>query len=222
MSKNSLSSIYFHSIIEGFAASHQQVTLQWDTRYDQFECKLLDLKTQKVSKIEVSVHDYIIDLVIDKIVFDTEVNEYTKGNGFIFKKEDKLWFSYKSENKFLRQQKPQFIKLDFAHPQEIERNLNRSRLLFFLSINHKGFIRQDIKPSIDEGDAYTLGTHVLEKYRSYFQKVLKEHFDAIPKEKGAVDYELTLSSTVSSVGDKTFEKNVYWYELFNEEKTVDL
>ncbi len=222
MSKNSLSSIQFHSIVESFAAAHQQVAIEWDTRYDQFECKLLDLKTKKTMKMEIRVHDYIVDLVIDKIVFDTEVNEYTKGQGIIFKNEDKLWFSYKSENKFLRQQKPQFIKLDFSHPQEIERNLNRSRLLFFLSIDHKGFMRQDIKPSIDEGDAYTLGTHVLEKYRSYFQKVLKEHFDAIRKEKDAVDYELTLSSTVSSLGDKTFEKNVYWYELFNEEKTVDL
>lgn len=222
MSKNSLSSIHLHAIIEGFAASHQQVAIQWDTRYDQFECKLLDLKTKKTARIEVAVHDHIIDLVIDKIVFDTEVNEYTKGQGFIFKKEDKLWFSYKSENKFLRQLKPQFITLDFTHPPEIERNLNRSRLLFFLAINHKGFMRQDIKPSIDEGDAYTLGTHVLEKYRSYFQKVLKEHFDAIPKEKDAVDYELTFSSTVSSLRDKTFEKTVSWYELFNEEKTVDL
>lgn len=211
-----------NGIIQNYTSENKGISIVWDTSIDQFECQLIDLKTKKKCAWDAKTHDYVLDLVIDKIVFDTEDQEYTKGKGHIHITEGEVWFSYVSHNRFLRQSKPVLLSLDFEHPPQIALNLNRSRLDFFLSINQKGFMRQDIKPIIDEGDAYTLGTHVLEKYRSFFQQTLKSHFEAIHKQPDAVDYELTFSSTVTSVRDKTFKKIVYWFELFTEEKTVKL
>lgn len=209
-------------IIQQYTSENKGITIKWDTSMDVFECQLVDLKTGKVLAWDHQTHDFVLDLVIDKIVFNTESQEYTKGKGTVYVEADEVWFSYISHNKFLRHSKPMQVSLDFEHPPEIAQNLNRSRLEFFLSINQKGFMRQDIKPIIDEGDAYTLGTHLLEKYRSFFHKTLQTHFDMIQKGHNAIDYELTFSNTVSSLRDKTFEKIVYWFELFTEENKVKL
>lgn len=199
-----------------------RISVMWDTRKDIYQCYLLDPKSKKTFKLNPDIFDHVIDLTIDKIVFGTEQQEYTSGMGKVYVEDDKIMFEYSCENKFLRCSEPEIIDLEFEHPEEVGKHLNRSRLNFYLSINHLGFIRQDIKPDIDEGDAYALGTHVFEKYRSYFQKILKSHYDIFPKLPYAIEYNLTLTSTISALHHKSFEKIVYWYEIRKEEKLVEL
>lgn len=209
-------------LIEQHSSGNNEVRVVWDTTKDQFDCFVYDLKTKRKSVFGEDDHDRIIDLVLDKLMLNTEKGEYTKGLGRIQAIEGVLWFMYQSDNKFLRSSKPEFVELDFEHPQEVGQNLNRSKLYISLSLNQKGFVRQDIKPVIDEGDAYTLGTHTLEKYRKIFDAALKHHYAEIVFMPDAVEYELRMTCSVSSANDKTFVKTLWWYVLFSENKKVAL
>ncbi|HTF82227.1 MAG TPA: hypothetical protein VL947_10890 [Cytophagales bacterium] len=214
--------MHLGNIIQELALQNRQVVINWDTTKDMFLCTTIDVKTKKTIALVEDLHDFIVDVVIDRIVFGTEPREYIKGKGELYFHEGQVKFSYTSNNKFKRHSEPELITLDFAHPTEIEKNLNRSHLIFELSINDRGFMRQDIKPSIDEGDAYTLGTHVLEKYRSYFQQTLQRHMADVHKNPGSVEYELVFTGIVRALWDKTFLKTVYWFDVFDEQKTLIL
>lgn len=198
-------------LISTYIDAHFNIKIEWNTQKDSFECFLFSIKKKTKKKLSSEVSDQLVDLILDNFDLLSNEGEYSVGSAYISKKEDAYVMHYEIDYKKRYEQSKTIILDNLIHPEEINTYFNRSHLHFSVSYNHLKFIRIDIKPLIFEGDAYTLKTNLLEKYRNYFTNKIKELYETTPKTENGVEYKISIESIVKSLKNNEFTQNLVWF-----------